>query len=145
MLNCFPGNSFSPTGSTIIVKLYPRASSASINRDWLLQASLESRKGHAKMPAVSSATVFIHQSALLLQARPTTTKLTYSYNTSKKDQRGTLVVKTFDPISGACFRFRTRKVNDLNRILRALGGMAGVMAGTSSGAEIVASASGSAE
>ncbi|KAK9369651.1 signal recognition particle 9 kDa protein-domain-containing protein [Lipomyces kononenkoae] len=97
------------------------------------------------MPAVSSATVFIHQSALLLQARPTTTKLTYSYNTNKKNQRGTLVVKTFDPVSGACFRFRTRKVNDLNRILRALGGMAGVMAGTSSGAEIAASASGSAE
>ncbi|KAJ8103947.1 signal recognition particle 9 kDa protein-domain-containing protein [Lipomyces tetrasporus] len=97
------------------------------------------------MPSTSSATVFIHQSTLLLQARPTTTKLTYTYNTNKKNKRGTLAVKTFDPVSGACFRFRTRKVNDLNRILRALAGMSGVMAGTSTGAEIVAAASGSAE
>ncbi|KAK9318702.1 signal recognition particle 9 kDa protein-domain-containing protein [Lipomyces orientalis] len=97
------------------------------------------------MPSTSSATVFIHQSTLLLQARPTTTKLTYTYNTNKKNKRGTLAVKTFDPVSGACFRLRTRKVNDLNRILRALAGMAGVMAGTSTGAEIVAAASGSAE
>ncbi|KAK9362845.1 signal recognition particle 9 kDa protein-domain-containing protein [Lipomyces starkeyi] len=97
------------------------------------------------MPSVSSATVFIHQSTLLLQARPTTTKVTYTYNTDKKSQRGTLAVKTFDPVSGTCFRFRTRKVNDLNRILRALGGMAGVIAGTSTGTEIVAAASGSAD
>ncbi|KAK7204287.1 signal recognition particle 9 kDa protein-domain-containing protein [Myxozyma melibiosi] len=92
------------------------------------------------MPATSSATVFIQQSTLLLQARPTTTKISYSYNTDKKTKRGSLAVKTFDPVSGACFRLRTRKVNELNRILRALAGLAQVQAGLASGAELLATA-----
>ncbi|KAK9382337.1 signal recognition particle 9 kDa protein-domain-containing protein [Kockiozyma suomiensis] len=91
------------------------------------------------MPATSSATVFIQQSTLLLQARPTTTKISYSYNTNKETKRGTLAVKTFDPVSGSCFRLRTRKVNELNRILRALSGLAQVQSGLSSGAELLAS------
>ncbi|KAK9469673.1 signal recognition particle 9 kDa protein-domain-containing protein [Lipomyces arxii] len=97
------------------------------------------------MPSTSSATVFIHQSTLLLQARPTTTKVTYTYNTNKKTKRGTLAVKSFDPVSGACFRFKTRKVNELNRILRALGGFGSVMAGASTGSEIIVSSTGGAE
>ncbi|KAK9479969.1 signal recognition particle 9 kDa protein-domain-containing protein [Lipomyces japonicus] len=84
------------------------------------------------MPRTSSATVFIEQSGRLLQARPTTAKITYSYNVNAKTQRGTLSLKTYDPVSGACFRFRTMKINDLNRILRAVSNLAEVQAGTGS-------------
>ncbi|KAK9454698.1 signal recognition particle 9 kDa protein-domain-containing protein [Dipodascopsis uninucleata] len=82
------------------------------------------------MPRVSSATVFIEQSNRLLEARPLTTKVSYSYNVNKETKRGAFAVKSFDPVSGACFRYRTTKINDLNRILRSVGNMAEVMAGT---------------
>ncbi|KAK9458760.1 signal recognition particle 9 kDa protein-domain-containing protein [Lipomyces oligophaga] len=89
------------------------------------------------MPQTSSLTVFIHQSTLLLQARPTTTKISYSYNVNKETKHGKLTLKAFDPVSGACIRFQTRKVNELNRILRALAGLAQLQAGLQSGVELL--------
>ncbi|KAK9471324.1 signal recognition particle 9 kDa protein-domain-containing protein [Dipodascopsis tothii] len=82
------------------------------------------------MPAVSSVPVFIEQSNRLLKARPTTTRVTYTYTTDAKTKHGMLAVKTYDPVSGACFRYKTRRAKDLNRIFNSLGPMMGLMAGT---------------
>ncbi|KAK9451790.1 signal recognition particle 9 kDa protein-domain-containing protein [Limtongia smithiae] len=88
------------------------------------------------MPALGSATVFIHQSTLLLQARPTTARVSYSYNMHKSTKRAMFSAKCYDPISGACFRFKTHKANELNRILRALLGFGTQQAGLSNGTDV---------
>ncbi|VVT50109.1 uncharacterized protein SAPINGB_P002605 [Magnusiomyces paraingens] len=122
---------------------------------------------------------FIEKSQLLIAARPETTRVTTTYthsvprpclgsannnanannanandNSSRGSSQGTAVhVKTFDPISGACFRTSLTRVNELGRVMMALGpqGVSSVSGGTSgsttnadAGAGASASASGSA-
>ncbi|KAK0279944.1 hypothetical protein LTR35_000993 [Friedmanniomyces endolithicus] len=89
-----------------------------------------------------------HQSALLLQARPTTTRITTKYkipnlaspkynkpNKRKRDggdgegkeqtglrvPRAALVLKTYDPESGVVLKLKTDKAADVGRLIGGLG------------------------
>nr|OQO20919.1 hypothetical protein B0A51_13143 [Rachicladosporium sp. CCFEE 5018] len=95
------------------------------------------------------------QTSLLLQARPTTTRISTKYNipnleaprynaakkrkrdTEGKDgdaapapavSRGTFTLKTFDPVSGATLKFKTDKSADVGRMVAGLGRAGGIMA-----------------
>ncbi|KAK3074614.1 hypothetical protein LTR53_002825 [Teratosphaeriaceae sp. CCFEE 6253] len=88
------------------------------------------------------------QSALLLQARPTTTRITTKYNipnlesakyqeksnkrkrdgeaegkesAAPKVPRAALVLKTYDPESGVVLKFKTDKAADVGRLMSGLG------------------------
>ncbi|CDO53103.1 similar to Saccharomyces cerevisiae YKL122C SRP21 Subunit of the signal recognition particle (SRP) [Geotrichum candidum] len=94
------------------------------------------------MTAIKSIDKFIQLSHDLLIARPTTTRIstTYSHKQKKRaskrsnatdakeasadqPQQGSAVaiVKTFDPVSGVCLKLKLSKINQLNRVLSALG------------------------
>lgn len=113
------------------------------------------------MPYYEKSEDWLHQSALLLQARPQTTRVTTSYSlrpairpskaeklalkearrakeSSKtpapasteppkdtaagtKPPRGHLVLKTFDPHSGACLKYKTSKAAEVGRLIQMLG------------------------
>ncbi|MCJ1357071.1 MAG: hypothetical protein MMC33_007067 [Icmadophila ericetorum] len=100
---------------------------------------------------------WVHQSTLLLQARPTSTRITTKYKLlpqndpslsvrrhSKAPPSGTthpsdppphppsrafLVLKTFDPVSGTCLKYRTDKAAEVGRLVGGLGRCGRVMAG----------------
>lgn len=73
---------------------------------------------------------FIERSNALLAARPNTTRISTRY-THKGVNRvykesdfkpaSVAIVKVYDPVSGTLFKHRVKRVNDLSRILRALG------------------------
>lgn len=47
----------------------------------------------------------------------------------QKPPRGTLVIKTFDPVSGATLKYKTTKAAEVNRLVLCLGRLGGHMAG----------------
>ncbi|KAL1304407.1 hypothetical protein AAFC00_003405 [Neodothiora populina] len=101
------------------------------------------------------------QSALLLQARPSTTRITTKYHipsatpstrqterhakklakrttstatsqtettTTTKPQPAHLELKTYDPVSGTCLKYKTQKSAEVGRLIASLGRLAGFMA-----------------
>ncbi|KAI1457588.1 signal recognition particle 9 kDa protein-domain-containing protein [Annulohypoxylon moriforme] len=97
------------------------------------------------MPYYATSQEWLHQSSLLLEARPSTTRITTKYHISKPkprrikksasstDQppattttssiapRGSLTLKTYDPHSGACLKYRTTKAAEVSRLILSLG------------------------
>ncbi|KAI0887362.1 signal recognition particle 9 kDa protein-domain-containing protein [Annulohypoxylon maeteangense] len=93
------------------------------------------------MPYYATSQEWLHQSSLLIEARPTTTRITTKYHISKPkprrikktDQptssstsavaapRGSLTLKTYDPHSGACLKYRTTKAAEVSRLILSLG------------------------
>ncbi|KAF7194050.1 hypothetical protein HII31_04571 [Pseudocercospora fuligena] len=101
------------------------------------------------MVYLTTAEEWQKQSMLLLQARPTTTKITTKYNipnpespalkkklakrkrdsekedgdavTASEAQVATLTLKTYDPASGVVFKFQTDKAADVGRLINSLG------------------------
>lgn len=112
------------------------------------------------MPYLSDLNTYLHQSSLLIQAYPTTTRITTKYslprkpnsrskskakvsettqtatlesaaNTTAKPGRerlppsATLTLKTFEPGSGICLKYKTDKAAEVGRLLTGLGRLAG--------------------
>ncbi|AOW00862.1 signal recognition particle 9 kDa protein-domain-containing protein [Yarrowia lipolytica] len=92
------------------------------------------------MPRIHDLDTFIQRSASILEARPDTTRLslTYKHQVRKVDPtreatpeaeededsaaaQPILYAKTFDPVSGVCFRIKITRAKQLNRLLSALG------------------------
>ncbi|KAL9040237.1 MAG: hypothetical protein Q9180_002035 [Flavoplaca navasiana] len=108
------------------------------------------------MPYFSDSQQWLQQSSLLLEARPTTTRITTKYRISPPpprrkskaaepndstsatsppptqqpvQSRAHLVLKTYDPASGVCLKYRTDKAAEVGRLVAALGRCARAMAG----------------
>lgn len=98
------------------------------------------------MPYYSSADEWLRQSQLLLEARPTTTRVTTRYSirtadkkkskkgdaattTEAKPPRGRLVLKTYDPTSGTTLKYKTSKAAEVSRLVLSLGKLGRPMAG----------------
>ncbi|KAG5361923.1 hypothetical protein CJU90_3393 [Yarrowia sp. C11] len=92
------------------------------------------------MPRIHDLDTFIQRSASVLEARPDTTRLslTYKHQVRKVDPareaspeaeddedsaaaQPILYAKTFDPVSGVCFRIKITRAKQLSRLLSALG------------------------
>ncbi|KAI1777916.1 signal recognition particle 9 kDa protein-domain-containing protein [Hypoxylon cercidicola] len=92
------------------------------------------------MPYYATSQEWLHQSSLLLEARPSTTRITTKYHISKPKPRrpsqkpsssdaaappppprGSLTLKTYDPHSGACLKYRTAKAAEVSRLILSLG------------------------
>lgn len=92
------------------------------------------------MPRIHDLDTFIQRSASILEARPDTTRLslTYKHQVRKVDPtreatpeaeedddaaaaQPILYAKTFDPVSGVCFRIKITRAKQLSRLLSALG------------------------
>ncbi|KAI0023253.1 signal recognition particle 9 kDa protein-domain-containing protein [Xylariomycetidae sp. FL0641] len=95
------------------------------------------------MPYYKNSQDWLQQSSLLLEARPSTTRITTKYHISKagarrrrrhakmqadpavtsdgKPPRGSLVLKTFDPASGVALKYRTTKAAEVSRLVLSLG------------------------
>ncbi|KAI0420038.1 signal recognition particle 9 kDa protein-domain-containing protein [Xylaria grammica] len=104
------------------------------------------------MPYYETSQEWLRQSALLLEARPSTTRITTTYHltdktgSSKKRQkrrqqqlqtatttttttttassaapRASLTIKTYDPHSGTCLKYRTTKAAEVSRLILSLG------------------------
>ncbi|KAF3064925.1 WD repeat protein [Daldinia childiae] len=95
------------------------------------------------MPYFATSQEWLHQSSLLLEARPTTTRITTKYHISKPKPRrtkkaptsspstttdsaptaprGSLTLKAYDPHSGACLKYRTTKAAEVSRLIQSLG------------------------
>ncbi|KAI4869459.1 signal recognition particle 9 kDa protein-domain-containing protein [Hypoxylon rubiginosum] len=94
------------------------------------------------MPYYATSQEWLHQSSLLLEARPNTTRITTKYHISKPKPRrpsqkpttsssadasalppprGSLTLKTYDPHSGACLKYRTTKAAEVSRLILSLG------------------------
>jgi hypothetical protein len=104
------------------------------------------------MPSLSTADEWLHQSSLLLKARPSTTRVTTKYNIpdpSKAPSRkrktrddeaetststespapiATLTLKTYDPESGANLQYKTNKAWEVGRLITSLGRLGKQMA-----------------
>ncbi|KAK5988800.1 hypothetical protein PT974_10291 [Cladobotryum mycophilum] len=104
------------------------------------------------MPYFKTSQEWLDQSALLIEARPATTRVTTRYSikpvkprksesedpnaaaaqpTEPKPPRAVLVLKTYDPVSGVTLKYKTTKAAEVSRLVyAALGrlgrGMAGV-------------------
>ncbi|KAH7037953.1 signal recognition particle 9 kDa protein-domain-containing protein [Microdochium trichocladiopsis] len=101
------------------------------------------------MPYFATSQEWLRQSALLLEARPTTTRITTKYSIAKpkprksssssattaattttpKPPRGNLTVKTFDPVSGTTLKYRTTKAAEVGRLVLCLGRLGTRMTG----------------
>ncbi|KAB5557947.1 signal recognition particle 9 kDa protein-domain-containing protein [Coniochaeta sp. 2T2.1] len=108
------------------------------------------------MPTYAKSEDWLHQSSLLLEARPETTRITTRYTirphrprTPKSSTapssttttttptptpgapRGDLELKTYDPVSGVALKYRTVKLAEVGRLVQSLLGnqLGGVMAG----------------
>ncbi|KAM3503723.1 hypothetical protein MY11210_008610 [Beauveria gryllotalpidicola] len=83
---------------------------------------------------------WLDQSTLLIQASPTTTKITTRYSIkavkrrkpstadaapTEKPPRAELVLKTFDPCSGVTLKYRTTKAAEVSRLMGAAMGQLG--------------------
>ncbi|KAI1351648.1 signal recognition particle 9 kDa protein-domain-containing protein [Xylaria sp. FL0043] len=113
------------------------------------------------MPYYETSQEWLRQSALLIEARPSTTRITTTYHltdktgSSKKRQkrrqqqqqqeqekssattttttsaaapRASLTIKTYDPHSGACLKYRTTKAAEVSRLILSLGQLGRKMA-----------------
>ncbi|KAI9716284.1 MAG: hypothetical protein M1812_005509 [Candelaria pacifica] len=104
------------------------------------------------MPYLPTSQEWLTQSSLLLQARPSSARITTKYtiarpqaskNTPSTSEaqssstpataptRGNLVLKTYDPVSGACLKYRTDKAAEVGRLIASLGRLGKIMAGQS--------------
>ncbi|EPE33730.1 hypothetical protein GLAREA_06743 [Glarea lozoyensis ATCC 20868] len=106
------------------------------------------------MPNLPTAQEWLTQSTLLLQARPSTTRITTKYSHPRrpnplskpkptpstttpsdpttapsKTPTSTLTLKTYDPISGATLKYTTDKAQEVGRLIQILGRLARGMAG----------------
>ncbi|KAI0383116.1 signal recognition particle 9 kDa protein-domain-containing protein [Hypomontagnella monticulosa] len=97
------------------------------------------------MPYYATSQEWLRQSSLLLEARPTTTRITTKYHIAKPKPRrnkkssdstttseptttaataaprGSLTLKTYDPHSGVCLKYRTTKAAEVSRLILSLG------------------------
>ncbi|KAK4456000.1 signal recognition particle 9 kDa protein-domain-containing protein [Podospora aff. communis PSN243] len=102
------------------------------------------------MPTYAKSEDWLHQSQLLLDARPETTRVTTSYNikparrrtkaenasagdgeapaTPEKPPRGHLIIKTYDPVSGVSLKYKTSKAAEVGRLVQMLSGLGRKMA-----------------
>ncbi|KAG6364853.1 hypothetical protein INS49_006457 [Diaporthe citri] len=109
------------------------------------------------MPYILTSQEWLAQSALLIEARPTTARVTTKYNikpakarTTKKAKkdgdddtamtdadaaapatkppRASLIIKTFDPHSGVCLKYKTTKAAEVSRLVQLLGSLGRKMA-----------------
>ncbi|KAL1874292.1 hypothetical protein Daus18300_003656 [Diaporthe australafricana] len=105
------------------------------------------------MPYLPTSQEWLAQSALLIESRPTTTRVTTKYNIkpakaraakkAKKDgdddtamtdaagakpPRASLIIKTFDPHSGVCLKYKTTKAAEVSRLVQLLGSLGRKMA-----------------
>ena len=62
---------------------------------------------------------FQHHSLNLLRAYPASTRITTTYHSSTAG-KGTLTLKTYDPVSGAVIKFSTTKIADVGRLIAGL-------------------------
>ncbi|KAK9442783.1 WD repeat protein [Metarhizium brunneum] len=90
------------------------------------------------MPYFKSSQEWLEQSTLLLEARPSTTRITTKYsiqpvksrkrkaddadgdtpvNDAPNPPRGSLVIKTYDPVSGVTLKYRTTKAAEVSRLV----------------------------
>ncbi|KAK5095030.1 hypothetical protein LTR70_007160 [Exophiala xenobiotica] len=104
------------------------------------------------MPYFSDLNTYLHQSSLLIQAYPQTTRITTKYSqprkvksskgtsteteaTSadapngtiskpKKEPSATLTLKTYHPDSGICLKYKTDKAAEVGRLMTGLGRLA---------------------
>lgn len=126
------------------------------------------------MPYYETSQEWLRQSALLLEARPSTTRITTTYHltdktgTSKKRQkrrqqqqqekqdqeqkssssttapRASLTLKTYDPCSGACLKYRTTKAAEVSRLILSLGQLGRKMAALPTDSDTVMAEAGAA-
>ncbi|PNY27223.1 Uncharacterized protein TCAP_02834 [Tolypocladium capitatum] len=99
------------------------------------------------MPYFKSSQEWLEQSVLLLEARPSTTRITTRYSikpvkpraenaddvtaaaATPKPPRASLVIKTYDPVSGVTLKYRTTKAAEVSRfVYSSLGRLGRVMA-----------------
>ncbi|KAF7533708.1 hypothetical protein G7Z17_g13468 [Cylindrodendrum hubeiense] len=87
-------------------------------------------RAYAVMPYFKSSQEWLDQSVALLEARPATTHITTRYSlraastrpsgddgdATAKPPRGVLVIKTYDPVSGATLKYRTTKAAEVSRL-----------------------------
>ncbi|KAL3451891.1 signal recognition particle 9 kDa protein-domain-containing protein [Aspergillus insuetus] len=97
-------------------------------------------------PYLPTSAAYLKESSLLLQAYPDstliTTKYTFPAKTSSKSSKpstnpeststttsttplASLVLKTYNPTSGICLKYRTNKAAEVGRLITALGLLAG--------------------
>ncbi|EFZ01005.1 Signal recognition particle, SRP9 subunit [Metarhizium robertsii ARSEF 23] len=80
------------------------------------------------MPYFKSSQEWLEQSTLLLEARPSTpvksrkrkaddTDGDTPVNDAPKPPRGSLVIKTYDPVSGVTLKYRTTKAAEVSRLV----------------------------
>ncbi|KAK8092067.1 signal recognition particle 9 kDa protein (SRP9) domain-containing protein [Apiospora hydei] len=101
------------------------------------------------MPHYAKSEEWLRESQLLLEARPTTTRITTKYAIkvpkvrkpkttdadndtpvpTAKPARGSLTLKTYDPISGVTLKYRTSKAAEVSRLIMCLGKLSRPMAG----------------
>jgi hypothetical protein len=96
------------------------------------------------MPYYTTSQEWLAQSQALLEARPTTTRITTKYSIKQakirtrpsatatvtpKPPRGSLTLKTYDPVSGATLKYRTTKAAEVSRLVLSLGKLSRPMAG----------------
>ncbi|KAF8534553.1 signal recognition particle 9 kDa protein-domain-containing protein, partial [Trichophaea hybrida] len=62
---------------------------------------------------------FQTSSLQLLRAYPASTKITITYHAATPG-KGTLTLKTYDPVSGAVIKFKTTKIADVGRLIAGL-------------------------
>ncbi|KAG9668221.1 hypothetical protein KCU99_g8335, partial [Aureobasidium melanogenum] len=100
------------------------------------------------MPYFTSSEEWQRQSALLLQARPTTTRITTKYHipdassisskpsaptdattpSEPKQPIALLELKTYDPVSGTTLKYKTDKAAEVGRLIAAMGTLGREMA-----------------
>ncbi|OJJ61940.1 hypothetical protein ASPSYDRAFT_40499 [Aspergillus sydowii CBS 593.65] len=95
-------------------------------------------------PYLPTSADYLKESSLLLQAYPDSTRITTKYtfpkttpssnsnksqsqqtSTQEKAPVATLVLKTYNPESGICLKYRTNKAAEVGRLITALGLLAG--------------------
>ncbi|KAF8854659.1 hypothetical protein BDZ45DRAFT_656261 [Acephala macrosclerotiorum] len=103
------------------------------------------------MPYLKTAQEWLTQSTLLLQARPSTTRITSKYTITSKASNNsklkpklatdsttttpslpppaTLTLKTYDPASGVTLKYTTNKAAEVGRLIQILGRLARPMSG----------------
>ncbi|KAE8444889.1 hypothetical protein EG329_014137 [Mollisiaceae sp. DMI_Dod_QoI] len=110
------------------------------------------------MPYLDTAQQWLTQSTLLLQARPSSTRITTKYTITPPNSRSskktpkikaeldstptpastttpsapppaTLTLKTYDPASGVALKYSTNKAAEVSRLIQILGRLARPMAG----------------
>ncbi|KAF7548833.1 hypothetical protein G7046_g8540 [Stylonectria norvegica] len=87
------------------------------------------------MPYFKTSQEWLEKSTALLEARPATTRITTKYSIKSapprpakaeddaasapaaKPPRGTLTIKTFDPVSGVTLKYRTTKAAEVSRLI----------------------------